>query len=98
MADVKNVTSAKPKVGGAVYSAPLGTTLPTDATTALDKAFKTLGYISEDGFTNKNSPSSENVKAWGGDTVLITQKEKEDTFGYTLIESLNVEVFKGVLS
>ena len=40
MADVKNVTAAKPKVGGAVYSAPLGTELPKDATTPLNEAFK----------------------------------------------------------
>ena len=42
MADAKLVTVSKPKVGGAVWRAPLGTTLPTDATTALDKAFKSL--------------------------------------------------------
>ena len=46
MSNVANVSTAKPKVGGAIYSAPLGTTLPVDATTALDVAFKSLGYIS----------------------------------------------------
>lgn len=96
MSDVKNVSTAKPSVGGAIYSAPLGTTLPTNATGELDVAFKGLGYVSEDGLTNTNSPDSDTIKSWGGDTVATVQSEKEDSFQYTLIESTNVEVLKEV--
>lgn len=94
--DTSNVTSAKPKVGGAIYSAPLGTELPTDATTALDRAFLNLGFVSEDGLTNEKTTSVENVKAWGGATVESSQTESTDTFKYKLIEALNINVLKEV--
>lgn len=96
MADVNNVSYGKPLTDGAISTAPLGTTLPTDATTKLDMKFKSLGYVSEDGITNENSPESEKIKAWGGKTVLVSQTEKPDTYQFTLIEVLNLDVLKVV--
>ena len=94
--DTKLVSSAKPAIAGAIWSALSGTALPTDATTALDAAFKNLGYISEDGLTNADTRETEELKAWGGVTVDISQKGKSDKFTYTLLEVLNVDVLKEV--
>ena len=96
MSTATNVSTGKPKVGGAIYRAPLGTALPTDAKTALTEAYKNLGYASDAGVVNSNSPQSGNIKAWGGDNVLTYQNEKTDTFAFTLIESLNSDVLKAV--
>lgn len=93
---VSNVTTGKPKKTGAIYRAPLGSTLPTDATTALDKAFVCMGYAGDDGVTNSNAPDTDNVKAWGGDTVLVINNGKKDKFKLKLIEALNPDVLKAV--
>lgn len=91
---VANVTTGKPKIGGSVFRAPLGSTLPTDATSELDAAFCNLGYISDEGVTNSTAIESEEIKAWGGDTVAQPQTGKTDTFQLSLLESLNVEALK----
>lgn len=91
-----NVSVGKPKVAGGIYWAPAGSTLPTDATTALDNAFVSLGYVANGGVTNSNSASSDSYRAWGGDVVLVYQTEKNDTFALGLIEVLNVDVLKQI--
>lgn len=88
------VTNAKPKVGGAVSVAPVGTTLPTDATTALNVAFVNLGTISEDGFTNMITRNSTDIKAWGGATVLSPQTEFDNKYKVIFIDSVDLNVLK----
>ncbi len=91
-----NVQAGKPAIEGAIFTAPLGTTLPSSTSDELDTAFEALGYVSSDGVTNDNSPENTTVKAWGGDTVLSTQTSKDDQWKYMLIEGLSVSVLKVV--
>lgn len=82
-----NVSAAKPKVGGALWWAPAGTAAPTDATTALDKAFLNVGYLSEDGLKEKETRTNQSHKAWGGDTVEYSQTGYEKLYDFTMIET-----------
>lgn len=92
---VGNVSTGKPSVSGGIWIADSGTTPPTNATSTLTD-FTALGYVSEDGLINSNSPESDTGKAWGGDIVITYQTEKSDTFQFTLIGSKDVDVLEAV--
>lgn len=91
--DSTNVSFGKPKATGALFVAPIGTTLPTNATDALDELFANLGYVSDEGLVNGVETDVEDVFAWGGDNVLSDQTTYMEMFTFNLIET-NVEVAK----
>lgn len=93
MNDSSNVSFGKPKATGAIFVAPAGTTLPSNATDALDAAFKGLGYVSDEGLVNNTETDVEDVFAWGGDNVLSGQTTYAEMFTFNLIET-NVETAK----
>lgn len=91
-----NVSTGKPNISGAVYRAPLGTAVPTDATTALSADYVCLGYVSEDGLENDNEMDVSAIKAWGGMIVYRSLNELNDNFKLKLIESENPDTLKAV--
>lgn len=94
-----NVTFSKPSVSanksGYIWVAPLGTTIPTDATTELNAAFVGLGYLSEDGLTEPASfTAGDDIVAAGGDTVAQADPTFSKTWTGTCIEALNEDLLK----
>lgn len=49
---------------GAILDAPVGTKLPQSASDALDEAFKSSGYVSEDGLALTTDRSTNDIKDW----------------------------------
>lgn len=89
-----NVSLGKPKTGGAVFIAPIGTSLPTNSYSELSSDYVCCGYISEDGVTNSRSIESEEIKAWGGDIVYSAQTGRSDNFQMQFIEAKNSAVLQ----
>ena len=76
-----------PKAGGAVFVAPKGTVVPTDATTELNEAFVCIGYITEDGVTLSEDSDTEELKAWGGDTVRKVRSSYAENGSFTPMQA-----------
>lgn len=78
-------------ITGALYKAPLGSTAPTDATTALDAAFQNLGYVSDDGISENWEDSVDDIVAWqNATTVRSTTTESTLSLELMLIETKGI--------
>ncbi len=83
------VNSGEIRVAGTghVYCAPLGSTLPTDATTALDVAFIDLGYAA-DGFKMTQNLKTTDITAWQTlEPVRVINQSLTREFEFTLLQS-----------
>lgn len=81
---------------GGVLAAPVGTTAPTDSTSALPSPFVKLGLVGEDGVTKTVDATDEKIKAWGGDIVRIVRSEHSVSFSMTFMESANADLLKSI--
>jgi hypothetical protein len=88
MADLATISVGQT---GKVWNAPVGTTVPATAATALAAGYVDLGTISEDGLAVEFNEDSTDIKAWGGTTVRKLMTSFDLTFAFTCLES-NAEV------
>lgn len=81
-----NVSSAKGVKGGYIFSAPVGTSLPTDIKTQLDQAFKCLGFISEDGYVESINEDDDDINDMNGDVMDSTNSKRVESAQLTFAE------------
>lgn len=82
-----NVAFAKGGVSGTMYRAPKGTPLPTDATTPLPDAWKSVGYIGEDGLTFSEDTDTTSINEMSGNAVKTMVSSYSETVQFVMIET-----------
>ncbi len=80
--------TANPRLweGADFYTAPVGSTAPTDTTTALAAAWKAAGLLSEDGASESRDQDSSDLYAWGGKLVRTTKSKHKRQIKVTCLE------------
>ncbi len=97
-----NAPLVRVAISGEVSVAPVGSTGPTDSTTALNAAFVGLGYVGEDGVTVTPNDSVDAIRAWQNAARVRTVRTEQDwTFQFKLIETKGKTValyFRGTVT
>lgn len=81
---------------GDIHIAPYGTTLPTAYSTALNAAFKNLGYITEDGLGLNWSPQVQDFMAWQSRHPVRRELTGVELAVSAALEQWNEETMKAV--
>ena len=81
-----NVSAGKGVKGGYIFSAPVGTALPTDVKATLNSSFKCLGFISEDGYVETVDEDSDDIVDMNGDVMDSTNSNRVESAQFTLAE------------
>lgn len=76
--------------GADVYVAPLGTTLPTNTTTALNAGFEALGLLSDEGMTESRNEEQTDHYSWGGNKVRTSRRKFDKRYTVTALEDTPV--------
>ena len=93
--NVKNAFVGQPSVdGGVLFRAPLGAELPTDSTTTIPEQWEDHGAVSEDGVSITQDRSTNDIKAFGGETFITVQDNYDEQVEITLLEDDNDAVLK----
>lgn len=87
--DTNLVTVGQPAEGGCCYTSfKEDPSLPADAVTKMStlQDFESLGELSENGYTEGKSVSTNKFKGWHGSVVLTSVSEEDHTFKVEFIE------------
>lgn len=82
-----NVAVAKMNPAGVLWWAPAGTSLPTDATSDLDPAFKAVGILNEDGVTYSEDNDTTDVTDMDGNVALSVNSSHTETIQFVMLET-----------
>jgi hypothetical protein len=72
-----------------VYTAVVGSTAPTDTSTALAAAFTAVGLLSEDGLTRTRNVDRNELRSLGGKIVRVKRSSQSTQIGFTALENIH---------
>lgn len=81
------VGTADQQTTGAIAKAPIGTALPTDATTTLNSAFVSGGYVSENGLSLTPEYSTVDIREWNGGLVRRLKETFDGTLNWEMLQT-----------